>query len=179
MKKVWVLFLIAVLMTGILVACQAGGAAESSPKPANPTYERAPVSEVWSAEDFARMGISDMEQLDPDALSKYKSSVTLGVMAEWTDITDFDKITEYGRALFEKTKAENGANGVVVFEDGSSRQILGDPFETFEEAASFWAADYYYSEWYYEKDGQLYQVTYFGQNNAKGCFTRLSVSPWA
>ena len=113
----------------------------------------------WHTEDFERFGIVGLGSLEEKKQTWYHADAE-SMVVEWRGVTDFDRITRYGAALFEKTQ------GMGNYAASSFNGSMDGQYTSFQETCQHWRADNYYSDWYYEKGDRIYHVYYQGSISA-------------
>lgn len=116
----------------------------------------------WNPDDFEKYGVSNIDKLNIGEMTYYTCSGESGVTVIWNNITDFDAITKYGENLFDKTSEHNGGNYSIRFDEDDLVWVLDQEYSSFNDACKGWERDFYYSDWYYEKDGHIIYLSYYG-----------------
>ena len=121
----------------------------------------------WKSSDFERYGISDLENFDLGEMTYYTASEEGGIIVMWEGVTaaDMDAITAYGENLFNIT-AKMGGNYSTEFDADALKWVLADEYASFSDACKKWTYDYYYSEWYYEYNGEVISLAYYGESDS-------------
>lgn len=117
----------------------------------------------WKTTDFENYGISDFEKFDLGEMIYYTATYDGGITVMWEGVTDMDAITAYGESLFDKT-AEMGGNYTSEFDEDAIKWVLASEYASFSDACRAWTYDYYYSDWFYEYNGDIIMVAYYGES---------------
>ena len=118
----------------------------------------------WKTSDFEKYGISNLEKFDLGEMTYYTATEEGGITVMWEGVTaaDMDAITAYGENLFNKT-AEMGGNHSTEFDEDAVKWVLTNEYASFNDACRGWTYDFYYSDWYYEYNGNIISVAYYGE----------------
>lgn len=120
----------------------------------------------WKTTDFEKYGISNLEKFDLGEMTYYTATEEGGITVMWEGITanDMDAITAYGESLFNKT-AKMGGNHSTEFDEDAVKWVLANEYASFNDACRGWTYDFYYSDWYYEYNGNIISVAYYGESD--------------
>ena len=121
----------------------------------------------WKTTDFEKYGISNLEKFDLGEMTYYTATEEGGITVMWEGITaaDIDAITAYGESLFNKT-AKMGGNHSTEFDNDDVKLVLANEYAYFNDACRGWTYDFYYSDWYYEYNGNIISVAYYGETDS-------------
>ena len=120
----------------------------------------------WKTTDFENYGISGFEKFDLGEMTYYTATQEGGITVMWEGVTvnDMDAITAYGENLFNKT-AEMGGNYTTEFDNDAIKWVLANKYASFNDACRGWTYEFYYSDWYYEYNGNIISVAYYGESD--------------